>query len=215
MSYCQCAGFLFAVVNSPEMIAPSEWIPMIFDSEDAGYETLDEATDILELIMALNNYTAATSFQESPALPTGCEPRPEPLDNLVPDAPLSQWARGFDLGHDWLSEIWDESTPAAMDEELGAILMTLTFFESREVADAYLEESGYEKSSLEQFAGELLRLMPAAMFEYARTGKTIAQALQEEYLAVHTPARSEKIGRNQPCPCGSGKKYKKCCGRVH
>jgi len=22
-----------------------------------------------------------------------------------------------------------------------------------------------------------------------------------------------KIGRNQPCPCGSGKKYKKCCGR--
>jgi SEC-C motif-containing protein len=24
-------------------------------------------------------------------------------------------------------------------------------------------------------------------------------------------ARSEKIGRNAPCPCGSGKKYKKCC----
>ena len=23
---------------------------------------------------------------------------------------------------------------------------------------------------------------------------------------------SEKIGRNDPCPCGSGKKYKKCCG---
>lgn len=27
------------------------------------------------------------------------------------------------------------------------------------------------------------------------------------------PARSEKIGRNEPCPCGSGKKYKKCCGK--
>ncbi len=25
-------------------------------------------------------------------------------------------------------------------------------------------------------------------------------------------AVSEKIGRNEPCPCGSGKKYKKCCG---
>jgi preprotein translocase subunit SecA len=24
----------------------------------------------------------------------------------------------------------------------------------------------------------------------------------------------EKVGRNAPCPCGSGKKYKKCCGRV-
>ena len=26
-----------------------------------------------------------------------------------------------------------------------------------------------------------------------------------------SPVRVEKIGRNQPCPCGSGKKYKKCC----
>lgn len=26
------------------------------------------------------------------------------------------------------------------------------------------------------------------------------------------PVTSEKIGRNEPCPCGSGKKYKKCCG---
>jgi hypothetical protein len=25
------------------------------------------------------------------------------------------------------------------------------------------------------------------------------------------PIRSNKIGRNEPCPCGSGKKYKKCC----
>jgi SEC-C motif-containing protein len=26
------------------------------------------------------------------------------------------------------------------------------------------------------------------------------------------PAVSQKIGRNEPCPCGSGKKFKKCCG---
>lgn len=28
-----------------------------------------------------------------------------------------------------------------------------------------------------------------------------------------TPRNVEKIGRNEPCPCGSGKKYKKCCGK--
>ena len=27
------------------------------------------------------------------------------------------------------------------------------------------------------------------------------------------PAKKRKIGRNELCPCGSGKKYKKCCGR--
>jgi preprotein translocase subunit SecA len=26
--------------------------------------------------------------------------------------------------------------------------------------------------------------------------------------------KGNKVGRNQPCPCGSGKKYKKCCGRA-
>jgi len=33
-------------------------------------------------------------------------------------------------------------------------------------------------------------------------------------VAVKTVARTTpKVGRNEPCPCGSGKKYKKCCGR--
>jgi hypothetical protein len=31
---------------------------------------------------------------------------------------------------------------------------------------------------------------------------------------VRTPLKGPKVGRNDPCPCGSGKKYKKCCGRL-
>ena len=30
---------------------------------------------------------------------------------------------------------------------------------------------------------------------------------------IHSPARSAKVGRNDSCPCGSGKKHKKCCGK--
>jgi len=34
-----------------------------------------------------------------------------------------------------------------------------------------------------------------------------------DYQPVQQVVRSgAKIGRNDPCPCGSGKKYKKCCG---
>ncbi len=33
-----------------------------------------------------------------------------------------------------------------------------------------------------------------------------------EMQAVQQVVRGEKVGRNDPCPCGSGKKYKKCCG---
>jgi SWIM/SEC-C metal-binding protein len=35
----------------------------------------------------------------------------------------------------------------------------------------------------------------------------------EKLLSPPRPASSQKIGRNEPCPCGSNKKYKKCCGR--
>ena len=31
--------------------------------------------------------------------------------------------------------------------------------------------------------------------------------------ATRTQAKSKKVGRNDPCPCGSGKKYKQCCGK--
>jgi uncharacterized protein YecA (UPF0149 family) len=36
----------------------------------------------------------------------------------------------------------------------------------------------------------------------------------ESYFRNTVPIIAEpKIGRNEPCPCGSGKKYKKCCGK--
>lgn len=37
--------------------------------------------------------------------------------------------------------------------------------------------------------------------------------LYKEQKASGTIRKEKKIGRNDPCPCGSGKKYKKCCGR--
>ena len=47
----------------------------------------------------------------------------------------------------------------------------------------------------------------------------VAKPTDEGFLdgrsrASNKPASSNKVGRNDPCPCGSGKKYKKCCGRT-
>jgi uncharacterized protein YecA (UPF0149 family) len=40
------------------------------------------------------------------------------------------------------------------------------------------------------------------------------EAKVREYEAMQEPVKSQKVGRNDPCPCGSGKKYKKCCGKA-
>ena len=37
--------------------------------------------------------------------------------------------------------------------------------------------------------------------------------IAKEYKKSKTVVKGKKIGRNEPCPCGSGKKYKHCCGR--
>ena len=36
-------------------------------------------------------------------------------------------------------------------------------------------------------------------------------AMMPESIPGESTARSSKIGRNDPCPCGSGKKFKRCC----
>ena len=36
---------------------------------------------------------------------------------------------------------------------------------------------------------------------------------ESDDTAKNTPKKSKKIGRNDPCPCGSGRKYKQCCGK--
>ncbi|WP_326911049.1 SEC-C metal-binding domain-containing protein [Sedimentibacter sp. MB31-C6] len=37
--------------------------------------------------------------------------------------------------------------------------------------------------------------------------------IKKDYNRSKIVVKGEKIGRNDPCPCGSGKKYKKCCGK--
>ena len=211
MSYPQLAGFLFGIANAPELIPPSEWMPIVFNGRDAGYDTQGEAEPVLQAMMALYNDCGRERTEGSAPLPPGCEFRPQPLDNLADDAPLSQWARGFVAGHSYLDDLWHDYTPDELDEELGSILMVLSFFASPALADAYHQE-GKGKASLEQLAETVVTIFPDAMREYAHLGRSIYQVRLEAGDLGQEPSARPKIGRNDPCPCGSGKKFKKCCG---
>lgn len=210
LTYPQLAGFLFSLANGPELIPPSEWIPLVFNDQEARYETRDEAEQVLQAMMALYNDCVRERTGGTVSLPPGCEIRPLPMDNMTTDAPLSQWAQGFGIGYDYVAEVWDTYTPDEFDEDLGALLMTLTFFSSSRLADAYSKETK-GTSSLEQLAQSVSEIFPDAMREYAQLGRSIYQARLETGDLDREPSRHTKIGRNDPCPCGSGKKFKKCC----
>jgi preprotein translocase subunit SecA len=64
----------------------------------------------------------------------------------------------------------------------------------REMARAKLR---HEQASAAQAEGE------------GDDGQQAQQATPETFVR-----QERKVGRNEPCPCGSGKKYKQCCGKV-
>lgn len=210
LCYPELAGFLFGVCCSPEMIRPSEWLEIVLDDNDPGYRDAAEAQAVLGDLMSFYNQINAGVMSAAPELPMGCDWHDPLLANFDAAAPISQWSRGFGLAYDWLLEIWDEAVPEDWSNDMGGTMIVLSFFASRSLAEAYQQET-QRAGSLEDMAAQMRQLFPHAMREFAAIGRSLA----EMPPARAEPARSTKVPRNAPCPCGSGKKYKQCCGLRH
>lgn len=214
LRYHELAGFLFAVASSPDVVQPSEWLSLIFD-ERPGFATIEEVRDILPVVMALYNHVTAGVLEGTPALPPGCAVHDEPLANLDRGAALSQWARGFVDGHDWLVETWEAYLPDELDDEMSASFTVLSFFASLELAQAYRDEMNAHDVSLEELAGEMLAALPQAMQGYARLGRELfEQTLAALDAGMYDPLSADGKGDDTPCPCGSGRDYAMCCQPV-
>ena len=66
-----------------------------------------------------------------------------------------------------------------------------------------------KEDTVRQILGVIPRVQSTARVEVAKPTSTGPVGAAK---VVRKPATSSKVGRNDPCPCGSGKKYKKCCG---
>ena len=211
-TYNECVGFLFVLACSPELINPNEWIPVILDSHYSSETDMKKITKTMELLVGLYNEVNEQVQDARVTLLPHCEFRSEPMDNFAEDAPIRQWARGFIIAHDWQKTAMSEHTPEELDEELGAQMMVLSFFADLGTAKEFLAESKKEGVTIESMAADMQNIFLDAMKGFAHLGKTIQQVLQQFQSNSEQPAKSSKVGRNQPCTCGSGKKYKKCCG---
>jgi uncharacterized protein len=206
LGFGETAGFLFAVVSCPEMILPSQWLEPVLG--DVSFRDQAEAEQVLSGLHALHAWIGRRLDARELPLPPGFEPAAEPQANFRPGSPFGQWVRGFSAGHGWLREIWDRHVPDDAEEGAGLALMVLTFFASRQVAEGYHQDM-YPEMAFEKLVEISHGMLPEAFFGYSDIGRSACMD------NLQTPRLSEKIGRNAPCPCGSGKKHKKCCGRPH
>ena len=193
-------GFFAALIAGPELVLPSEYLPEIFGGEMSDtvvFAGPDEAGDILELIMRHSNGIAA-------ALAKGDAPLPVLLTDDDGGCQGRDWSRGFMHGVGMRRAAWAE---LFNDEEQSGwmVPVLMLFHEHDEDPELRTEPIGPEKREkvILQMAAGTVRA-----YRYFRAHRRSAGS-----LFGAEPQRSRgKIGRNEPCPCGSGKKYKRCCG---
>ena len=210
LTYHALQGFLFTVLSAPELIPTSEWLPIIFAGEDIDYASVEQAEAVIGQIMTLSNTINAAVLDPPTLLPADCQLRDDVLANFEDDAPIAQWSRGLLRGHQWLEQLC-EDLPEEMAEELDATLMALSFFSSRQMAEDFHAEDTSGEQSFEAMAKAIHQVVPAAVAQYAHMGRSIASVLAERDWDEPEQTQHAKIARNEPCPCGSGKKYKNCC----
>ncbi len=81
--------------------------------------------------------------------------------------------------------------------------------DARRIFEKWLKSDPYLIGALKYRYAEVKDIGKNLVEKHAKQGKL--PIIQKDSIF---PERKDKIGRNEPCPCGSGKKYKKCCG-VH
>lgn len=206
-------GYLCAALSGPQPVAEEDWLADILGNEgaletDAGRE----ATELLRLFAAVLETELAAG--EPPVLLL----YPKDDDDNGP-SDYAPWCQAYLAGVDAAEEDWFEflgEEEEDDDEEGGEDSEEITYLDERLFplmvltgeAEAAAREHGEawpEGEEGEQVRDDCEEDLPQAVVDIYRfwAAKRGIETIRHE---------EPKVGRNDPCPCGSGKKFKQCCG---
>jgi uncharacterized protein len=206
-------GLITAVASSPEKIEPAEWIEQIktVPGPVAAFDSDAQLRAFTKNLVAWWNY-CTTFFDHGHQLEL-----PQKLQLTATgkaNKALVEFSTGYLKGYDWLSTTWQALLPEK-DSEAARSVMLLNLILARfinEKAVAKTEPEIFEQ--LPDIVG-CFKSLPSLLSAVGMLGIDLANQNQndERNSMVKTPSinKLRDIGRNDPCPCGSGKKFKKCC----
>ncbi len=198
-------GFAAGLVVCPETILPSEWLPIVWglsDNEDAPvFETLEHANKVIALVMGHYNHIARM-LSESPESYKPLFPIDERNDEILWEI----WIEGFEKAMKLRPAAWLPLLEA--DAETSAAIRGMLTLADVARRDERLSVG--ERRELEEGAPELIGPWLQTIHDWRVENYDPGAGISHVLRTPATP--SGKVGRNDPCPCGSRKKYKKCCG---
>ena len=200
-------GYLCAALSGPQPIPESQWLEDVLGGpEETAGEVGREAAALLRLL-ARGLETELASGKPLLLLLYPESDDDDPASDFVP------WCEGYLHGVDAAADDWFDFLGADDDQEdsdeiayLDERLFPLYVLTGD--AEAAAREAGEEwpaGEELEELRNECEENLPQAVSDIYRFW--LAQR-GTGTIRRQTP----KVGRNDPCPCGSGRKYKRCCG---
>ncbi len=188
MSVPRLDGFMTALVIGPDPVPPAEYLPEIWGTslDDPPFEDAEQEEFVTALLERHWN-TIATRVEQ------GYPVRPPLLDDALSDD-ASEWANGFMLGMAIRERGWQK----LIRDPQGAALVGPIACLAASAEDT--DEAELSPEAVADIVAQLPELV-AGIAAFWRARK-----------AAPAPQRALKTGRNDVCPCGSGKKFKQCCG---
>ncbi|MDI9331354.1 MAG: UPF0149 family protein [Alphaproteobacteria bacterium] len=195
-------GFCHALAIGPQTITPAQWLPMILEDEEPVEEPefIDPQTLKRMVGLIMRHYNSVIACYTRPA------PRPVLYFQLgqFDDEPFKDpvtWAIGFNkviyLNQDAWQPLLDSAHGAKWFRPIGLLGQ-----------DDYSADQD-ELTQTPKQLGDLANQIALNLVKIHSFWLPLREAIYERSSAQ---AISTKVGRNAPCPCGSGKKFKKCCG---
>jgi uncharacterized protein len=190
-------GVLTAAAIGPERVRPSEWMRLVFGRHYV-FESAESAQESMTALGMMYNMVLGKLERE------GSDYSPRFLDlaeNGEEVALAVAWTEGFLTGMRLRGEAWRR----LLGSEQGELCFTAiaAFITEADGKTSVLERSAEEVAEIRK---EALPWLGPSVFEIAEYWKAVAKR-----PASNRDDPFPKVGRNDPCPCGSGNKYKKCC----
>jgi uncharacterized protein len=193
-------GYLHAIAIGPTTLYPSHWLPQIWGTGTPmpRMKSVEDVNHLLNLIMRHYNSIIAGVNNEFPQI----APLWPARDFRGKTYEIAEgWALGFVEGMQLCFEDWKPmfDTPEGPEWFRPIALLARHSF----------EEDPDKLTSTPARRAKLAKLIPEAVLSIHLYWLSRRNAPHEKTAA----RRAEpKVGRNDFCPCGSGKKFKRCCG---
>lgn len=186
-----------ALASGPVAVPLSVWLPVVLGEHELPVE-MSELQTLLESFKAQITWELENGAGVAPIL--------YPVAEDSEDLDFSAWADAYLYATEMTEPAWHEAAGKHTDE-LGEMLQPLFLLsgalkeEAVHRGDAWLTPS--EESRVMGDAQQRLPEVVLDIFNFWRVVQNRVETVRRD---------SPKVGRNDPCPCGSGKKFKQCCG---